>query len=259
VSEPSASGPDKGVETAPDQPVAYYQAAIRSGGMALVLVMLWTPVVLGGMWLLVFIEPELKEIVTSTGAQAVFVVLLIASFVLFPEHIRTSLVAWTVFADRIEIQERALIPVLGSTGSATVPLSDIAVVRMGKARGGISVFEIETSSRKRFRLMPGMHEVNKDSEADETGFHAFIAVLQDAIEQSGLSRPVAEELRLAGGVILAIAVVMSALFAWLALQGVLMALDGDAGAIQVLVISVPCLVAFGVLVADRWPWRKTGR
>jgi hypothetical protein len=244
---------------AADKPLARYQTVFLNRGWSFLLLLIWLPVVIGGIVALVLYEQDLNDIPYSTGPRVLFMLLLLASLALVPLLGPTSRLAWTLFADRIEIRERPFIPLLGRYRSATVPFADIFVARMGEMLSGMSLFEIETSRGQRFRLAPTTIGKGKSGQIDEAGLHAFVDAIQNAITSAGLPRPPGEQLPMATSGLLGVIILgaITAMLGALGLVGLWMVLSqGEAIGLQLMGFVLPFALLFGGLCLNRWrKWR----
>ena len=242
-----------------DAPLATYQTVFLNRGWSFLLLVLWAPVVIGGIIVVVLHERELNEIPYSMGPRVLFMLMLLASLALVPLLGPTSRLNWTLFADRIDIRERPLIPLLGRYRSATVPFTAIAVARLGEMLSGMSLFEIETKHGRRFRLAPTTTGKGKSGQIDEAGLHVFVDAIQHAITSAGLPRPLGEQLRTATSGLLGVIILgaITALLGSLGLVGLwIVVSQGEAIGFQLMGFVLPFGFLFGGLCLNRWrKWR----
>jgi len=236
-------------------PIQVYEALYLHRGWAMLLLLLWAPVALGGIVLMVLYEGELNAIPYSTGMRVAFMLLMLASLALVPLLGPTSRRQWTLFADRVEIRERPFVPLVGPYRRARIPFGEIAVARLGEALSAMKLFEIQTKDRRRFRLAPRTVGSGKQGRIDHEGFDAFIDAIRNAIDRSGIPRPPGEELRtptsgFVGVVILgAICVFLGALV----LLGAFIVLnDGEPLGFQLMAFALPFVLLFSGLFMARW-------
>lgn len=251
-----------GGPAAADVPIQTYEALYLNRGWATILFLLWTPVVIGGIVLMVFYEGQLNAIPYSTGPRVAFLALLITLMALVPLLGPTSRRHWALFADRIEIRERPFVPLLGRYRSARVPFGAIAVARLGEALSTMNIFELQTRDGARFRLAPRTVGRGKEGRIDHDGFAAFIDAIRTAIDRSGVPRPPGEELRTvtSGFTGVVVLFVICLLLGALVLLGAYIVLsDGEPVGFQMIAFALPFLLLFGGLLAARWRKRRAAR
>lgn len=228
-------------------------------GWAMILLLAWTPIVLGAIILMVLHERELNAIPYSTGMRVAAMLLLIASMIAVPLVLPTSRRRWTLFADQIEIRERPLVPLIGASRSARLGFADIAAARLGEMLSGAALFELQARDGRRFRLLVTTIGKGRQARQDHEGFAAFIETIRGAIDRSGVPRPPGEELRMATSGLTGVAIlgVATALLAFFILAGLyIVAAEGEPGGLQLIAFMTPLFLIFGGLFLNRLrKWR----
>ena len=249
--------------TAPQSavPVAEYSTLYLNRGWSLILLLLWTPLVVGLIVLMVLHEDELNAIPYSTGLRVLFLLLAFASLAIVPLLGPTSRRHWTLWPEAVEIRQRPYIPLVGPRRHARLAFADIAVARKGEMLSGMAMFELQDRTGRRYRLLPTTIGKGKGASIDHHGFDAFIAEIRETIRASGVPVPPGEELRMAtsglsGVVILSI---LAVLFAALCLFGVVVLFHGEPVGMQALGFGVPFMLLFGGLAQNRWRKWRAGR
>lgn len=239
-------------------PIGIYEVAHVSRGWAILLLVLWAPIMIALVVLLALNERVIKDAIPyATGVMVLAMLLLFASLGL-PSLLAVSRRRWNLFTNRLEIRQRPFIPLLGPYHSARIPFADIAVARHGEMLNGTHLVEIETVRGARYRLSPRMLGSGKQRYADNDGLDAFMESIGAAIDRAGLVRPPGEQLRTftSGFAGLAILGTICAFTAALCLFGVWVTFDGEPVGIQALALGVPLFLLFGGLFLDRWrKWR----
>jgi hypothetical protein len=246
----------------PETHIQTYEVIYLSRGWAILMLLLWTPVVIGLIILMVLYERELNDIPYSTGMRVVAMLLLIASVIIVPLLGPTSRRRWVLFDDRIEIRERPFIPLLGRYRGARLPFGEIAVARLGEVISGMSIFEVQARDGSRFRLAPRHIGSGKQVQIDHDGFDAFIDAIRTAIERSGVPRPPGEELHTVTSGIVGVVILgtMCALLSALGLLGAFIVLsEGEPIGFQLIAFVAPFALLFWGLFVARWRKWRSGR
>lgn len=231
-----------------------------SRGWTILLLVLWAPIVVGGVILLFSYEGELNAIPYSTGPRVLFMLLLLASLIAVPLLLPSSYRTWTLFPDRIEIRQRPVIPLFGVYRRARLSFDEIAAARMGEALSTMSILELQSRSGARYRLAPRHIGKGKEAHIDEAGFHAFVESIRATIVASGTVLPPGEELHLPSGGFVGIVSLGSvcALLGAIGLAGLVIASDGELVGLQLIMFVTPFLLLFGGLFLARWrKWRAS--
>ncbi len=242
-----------------EAPILTYEVTYLSRGWAILLLLLWTPVMIALTVLMVLYERELDAVPYSTGLRAAAMLLLIASLIVVPLLGPASRRHWALFADRIEIRERPIVPLVGRYRVARLPFREIAAARLGEALNGMNIFEVQTRDGARFRLAPRHIGGGRHVQLDVAGFDSFVGAIGETIDRSGVQRPPGEALHtltsgLAGLVILG--TVCALLAALCGLGAYIVLSEGELLGAQLLLFTAPFLLLFGALFLTRWrKWR----
>ena len=242
-------------------PVQVYEALFLRRGLSLLLVLVWTPVVIGIFVLIVVYEREMNAIPYSLGPRVFLSLAALASLALVPLLGPTSRRRWTLFPDRIEILERPYVPGFGRRRRASIPFRQIAFARLGEELNTMHVLELESADGRRFRLRAANVGKGNDVRLDTEGFNQFIQTIRETIIASGAPLPPGEELKTATSGFLGIVIlaVMTAFLGALVLVGVVMTLmSGEAVGLSLSGFILPFALLFGGLLAARWrKWRAS--
>lgn len=102
---------------------------------------------------------------------------------------------WRLFADRLEIEQKAILWPFGRHIRASVPFGEIKAAHRAELFGGLTVVEIETRKGSAYRLSPGNIGSGREVRRDDAGFETSFDAIADAIRATGQALPTGGTLR----------------------------------------------------------------
>ncbi len=240
--------------------IQVYEALFIRRGISILLLALWTPLALGVLVMMFLFEGELNAIPYSTGLRVLLAVLVLSSIAFVPLLVPTSRRRWVLFADRVEISERPLVPGFGRRRSIRLRFTDIRHARMGESlNADMPTLELESRDGRRFGLRPNVVGKGRDARLDTAGFDRFVETIRQTILASGAPLPAGEELKTATSGFFGIVVLagLTAFFGALAIAGLVIVVAwGEPVGLQMVAFMAPFALMFGGWLMVRWrKWR----